>query len=294
MVIKSALIIMVILILMEDGSSIRKTKEEMQEDEEVAKAVNRTLAEEEEKKKKDEEDKKKENIAKSKEDEENKKNGTQDVVQGNQDEACPVCPICNSTCPTCNSTCPTVKPCRRCPVERDCPPCEECPESEKCPPCRECGTCPPCGPCPVTNVTKVVMDQPPTVACPEVNSMSTAVAMAVGACASLLFTGVATLVGLLLRYVPPTISGFLILAFVIIIWYLCSHYPETARQLGGRAATLLREAAAALSHRIMAAIRHHDQVGFSDPNFNFLLKNEFQFPFRKICTKIFYVEKINF
>jgi hypothetical protein len=92
--------------------------------------------------------------------------------------------------------------------------------------------------------------------------------MLVGACASLLVTGVATIVGLVLRYVPPTISGFLILATIIIIWYLCSHYPETARELGGRAATLLREAAAALSHRIMAAIRHHDQVGFSNPKPN--------------------------
>jgi hypothetical protein len=93
--------------------------------------------------------------------------------------------------------------------------------------------------------------------------MSVPVAMLVGACASLLVTGVATVIGLVLRYVPPTISGFLILAIVIIIWYLCSHHPETARQLGGRAATLLREAAAALSHRIVEAIRHHNvQVGF--------------------------------
>ncbi len=94
--------------------------------------------------------------------------------------------------------------------------------------------------------------------------MSVPVAMAIGACASLLVTGVVTALGLLLRYVPPTVSGFLILATIIIIWYLCSHYPETARELGGRAVAVLREAAMALSHRVVEALqRHNEQVGFS-------------------------------
>ncbi len=81
--------------------------------------------------------------------------------------------------------------------------------------------------------------------------MSVPVAMLVGACASLLVTGVATAIGLLLRYVQPTISGLLIIAILILVWYLSSQYPDTARELGARAATLLREAATALSHRVM-------------------------------------------
>ncbi len=94
--------------------------------------------------------------------------------------------------------------------------------------------------------------------------MTVPVALLVGACAGLLITGVATAIGLLLRYVPPTVSGFLFLAIFIVIWYLCSQYPDTARELGGRAVAVLREAALALNHRVMAAIqRHADQVGFS-------------------------------
>ncbi len=94
--------------------------------------------------------------------------------------------------------------------------------------------------------------------------MTVPVALVVGAMASLLVTGVAAAIGLILRYVNPIASGFLFMATIVIIWYLCSHYPEAARGLGGRAATLLREAAAALSHRVMEALRHHNnQVGFS-------------------------------
>ncbi len=92
--------------------------------------------------------------------------------------------------------------------------------------------------------------------------MSVPVALAVGACAGGLLTGVAALLGLVIRYFSPIESGFVFLATIIIVWYLCSHHPETARELGGRAATLLREAAAALGHRIVEAIRHHnEQVG---------------------------------
>jgi hypothetical protein len=114
-------------------------------------------------------------------------------------------------------------------------------------------------------VVNTTVDQPTTVTCPEVTGMPTAVAMAIGAVASLSITGLAAIIGLILRYVSPIASGFIFLATIIIIWYLCSHYPEAAREIGGRAATLLREAAAALSHRISAALqRHHDQVSFSN------------------------------
>ncbi len=100
--------------------------------------------------------------------------------------------------------------------------------------------------------------------------------MLVGASASLLFTGLAAIIGLLLRYVSPIASGFIFVATLVIIWYLCSHYPETAREIGGRAATLLREAAVALSHRVMAAIRHHDQVGVPILPINLILSSMYQ------------------
>ncbi len=121
--------------------------------------------------------------------------------------------------------------------------------------------------------------------------MSVPAAMAVGAVASLLLTGVAAAVGLVIRYFSPLESGFISLATVIIVWYFCSHHPEAAREIGARAATLLREAAAALSHRIVEAIRHHnEQVGVLHPT---LPKMSSMFE-EKVCTKIFYVEKIKF
>jgi hypothetical protein len=243
-------VLLVFALLLEDGSSVKKkTEDERKEDEELAKAVNRTLAEE--KRKEDEENEKKKrekNIAKDKED---KKNGTQVVVQGDRDEACP---ICNSTCPVCNSTCPTVKPCRRCPVEQDCPP------SEDCPPCEDCRPCQPCFSGTVDNSS--IPDCPTPPVCPETGGMSVPVALVVGAMASLLAVGVAVAIGLLLRYVPPLVSGFLFLAIILMVWFFSSHYPETARELGGRVVTALREATIALGHRVMEAIRHHnDQVG---------------------------------
>ncbi len=284
---------------MEDGSSIRKTTEEEKEDAEIAAAVNRTLAkeaeekEEEEKKKKrlDQEKKKKQGEQKNRLDQEKGEKGdTQErsEMEGGQDEA---------RLPA-NFTCPVVTPClpcKRCEDPVICPDPVECPPCEDCLPCRECGPCPirPCKPCkecgkcpevrpcepgPVANHT---MEPPSTPGCPEPASMTVPVAMAVGACASLLVTGVATALGLLLRYVPPTVSGFLILTIIVVILYLCSQYPETARELGGRAATLLREAVVALGHRVMAAIqRHQDQVGlFANSN---LLNFEFYVHLRSL------------
>ncbi len=94
--------------------------------------------------------------------------------------------------------------------------------------------------------------------------MPTAVAMAVGAVVGLLVTGVASIIGLIIRYFSPLESGFLFLATISIVWYFSSQYPETARELGGRAVAILREASVALGHRLMAAIqRHQDQVGLS-------------------------------
>jgi hypothetical protein len=300
-------IIVVFALLLEDGSSMRKkTEEEKKEDRELAEKVNATLAEEEEKERREEEEKKK----KLNQDQEKKQEeagqktssgtGSTEKKKG-QDEACP--PV-NFTCPDNGSCrdCPEVRPCLPCPEIKTCSPCEQCPsvkdcsESEECPPCRECGTCPdvipcqPCQPC-SSNITSV---QPPSdPGCPEPASMSTLVAAAIGAVAGLLVTGVATAIGLIIRYLSPIESGFLFLTTIIIVWYLCSHHPETARELGGRAATLLREAAAALSHRIVEAIRHHnEQVGFPVLVLFFLLSDLSSiFPIEKVCTKIFYVEK---
>ncbi len=92
--------------------------------------------------------------------------------------------------------------------------------------------------------------------------MSVPVAMAVGASAGVLLTGIAAAIGLILRYVDPIVSGFFFVASVVLIWYFSSHYPETARELGARAATLLREAATTLGHRLVEALqRHSEQVG---------------------------------
>ncbi len=245
-----------------------RTEEEKKEDAEIAEAVNRTLAEEakereEEKKreakktkKRDEEEKKeRENETKGKKEDKDEK---KDVV--GKDEACP--PV--------NTSCPVVEPCKDCP---ECPSvrCDPCPETKDCPPVKECGPCPevrpckPCKPCLEANGTTIHLDCPSPPSCVEPASMSVPEAMAVGAIASLLVTGVATAIGLLLRYAPPLFSGLLFVAIVVLTWYLSSHYPETARELGGRVVATLREATIALGHRVMEAIRHHDQVGVFYP-----------------------------
>jgi hypothetical protein len=262
MVIKSLLIVVIIAILMDDSSSIRKTEEEKREEKELAELVNKTLAEE----------KKKEDEEKRREDEKRKKNQTRTEKgagqvketgstdeKKDQDEACPtLCPE-QKTCPEVHECspcedCPQIEECRPCPKERECPSCEECPEER---PCR------PCGPCPVGNSTRGGQELPIPPSCPEPSTMTVPVAMAVGACASLLLTGVATAIGLLLRYAPPIFSGLLFLSIVVLTWYLSSHYPETARELGRRVVTTLREATVALGHRVVEAIqRHNEQVGF--------------------------------
>jgi hypothetical protein len=267
MVFKTIVIFLVIAVLLEDGSSMKKTAEEEKEEREMAERVNATLAEEEEKERQEVEEEKK----KQQNQEKKKKgagqetgSGTGDTEEKGQDEACPTfnqtCPEVTK-CPICE-LCPDCRPCR---APEVCPEPKDCPEVEVCPP--ECDPCPPikcqtCEPETVDNAT-VCQECPAPPSCIETASMTVPVAMLVGASASLLFTGLAAIIGLLLRYVSPIASGFIFVATLVIIWYLCSHYPETAREIGGRAATLLREAAVALSHRIMAAIRHHDQVGFS-------------------------------
>jgi hypothetical protein len=256
MVIKALLIVAIVAILMEDGSTIQKSEEEKREEKELAELVNKTLAEEKEKEdeeKRQEDEKKKRNQTRTERNGKDKKRENVDVKEKDQDEACP--PL--------NSTCPTEDPC---PEVKECPPCKKCGtcppvECKPCPGCEDSEECPPVLPCPVVNRTSPSVPD----GCPESSSqpMSVPVAMAVGAVASLLVTGVAAAIGLLLRYTSPIFSGLLFIFIVVLTWYLSSHYPETARDLGGRVVATLREATIALGHRLMEAIqRHQDQVSF--------------------------------
>jgi hypothetical protein len=282
MVFKTTLILLVILVLTEDTASIKKTVKEEKEDRELAEKVNATLAEEEERREEEEKEKKRQDQEKKKTGTKQEKGtGTSGVEkEKGQDEACP----------TFNQTCPEQESCQPCPEVKDCSPCGPCPEENPCPApvicpeqeeCPEMEVCPPikCNPCPPTkfgpeivdtstvvllnNSTDAHQECPAPPSCTETASMSVPVAMLVGACVSLLVTGVATVIGLLLRYVPPTVSGFIFVATIVIIWYLCSHYPEAAREIGGRVVEILREATTTLSHRVVEALRHHsNQVGY--------------------------------
>jgi hypothetical protein len=265
MVIKSLLIVVIIAILMDDSSSIRKTEEEKREEKELAEAVNKTLAEEEKKKAEEEKKKVRTPDEKKKEEDEKKRDQEKDKDQKEVRQC--------EDCLAFNVSCPIIKPC---PPQRDCPEgklCEECPPCKSCPKCEEPKECPPvecppvfCPPCPVINSTRDHQDCPSAPACSGTEGMSVPVALAVGACAGVLVTGMAAIIGIVIRYFSPLECGFLVLAVIIIVWYFSSQYPATARELGGQAANLLREAATALGHRIMAAIRHHDQVSLSNPN----------------------------
>jgi hypothetical protein len=278
-------VILVFAVLLEDGSSMRKrTEEEIEEDAEIAKAVNATLEAEEEEKKKQEE--KKKNKKSEKED----KGGKKDVEKKKEVDSRPGTVKTEDKASSSNLTCPIFKECVPCPETPSCPPCERCPTIKPCPgedpclpckPCRECPQCEECGPCPGVrpcrpcgpcgpdpvdnNTTDDHLDSSSPPICPEHGSpaMSVPVAIAVGITAGALVTGMATAVGLTLRYTSPFISGFLFLSIIILTWYLSSHHPEVARELGGRALTLLREAALALNNRVVEVLqRHREQVCF--------------------------------
>jgi hypothetical protein len=214
MVLKTLLIMLVFAVLMEDSLSIKKTVEEEKEDREVAEKVNATLAEEEKERQEEEEKKKrqldpvkkKDEIKKdeSKKKDETKKKDEKDPEKGKKEE--------NRSkeedgedeaCLPANCSCPIVEPC---PKEKECPtPVKPCKPCEDCPTCKECGQCPevrPCEPCALGNITTV---DPPSSGCPEPATMSVPVAMAIGAVATLLAAGVATAIGLLLRYVSPIV-----------------------------------------------------------------------------------------
>jgi hypothetical protein len=134
---------------------------------------------------------------------------------------------------------------------------------------RSCSPCKPAGPCEPVPCRPVNSTEVESAGCPPVNcgpdwvpSMSVPVALVVGATASLVAIGLATTVGLILRYLPPLVSGFIFITTIIFIWYVCSHYPGVARDLGQRALNLAREATTTLVNRAMAALRGHNQVSF--------------------------------
>jgi hypothetical protein len=262
MVIKTILILVVIAVLMEDGSSIKKSEEEKREDKELAELVNKTLAEEkrkEDEEKRQEDEKKKKNQTRTEGNEKDKKKEDVDETGKDQDEACP--PL-NSTCPTEDpcpeiQECPPCKECGSCPPVK-CKPCPRCEDPKECPPVE----CPPVLPCPADNDTQRGQELPTPPSCPELPSMTVPVALATGAIVSLLTVSAAAALGLVLRYVPPLISGFLFLVLILMVWFLSSRYPEVARVMGARAWTIMQEATSALSHRIVDALRHHnEQVG---------------------------------
>jgi hypothetical protein len=256
---KTLLIVLVFAVLMEDSLSIKKTAKEEKEDREVAEKVNATLAAEEEKKRKEDEDGKKKERTLDEKKKMKVDSGTGTVKK--EDEAS----SSNSTCPE-TPSCP---PCKRCPSIAPCPDireCGPCPEVDNCQPCKDCPAPQECGPCdqcpevpsPQANHTET---SPTVCRCPGESGMSTPIAVVVGATASLVVVGLVGAVGLLVRYAPPFLSGFVIVATIIVTWYLSSHYPATARELGGHVVEVLREATATLSHRIVAALRHqNDQV----------------------------------
>jgi hypothetical protein len=118
-------------------------------------------------------------------------------------------------------------------------------------------------PCQPVNWDEDSAGSPPVICRPEATpGMSVPVAMVVGATASLVAVGLAATVGLILRYLPPLVSGFIFITTIIFIWYVCSHYPGVARDLGQRALNLAREATTTLVNRAMAALRGHNQVSF--------------------------------
>jgi hypothetical protein len=268
MAVKAILIILVIVVLMEDSTSIKKSPEEEREDRDLAEKVNSTLAEEEKERHEEEEKKKgKETVKKERGSEKKKEIGN--PVKVGEDEA-----SSNLNSSSTGPKCRPCSPCEQCPEIQPCPPiedCQECPPVKengpciKCKPCPRCEDpeeCPPILPCPVDNTTRIHPECPSLPSCTE-SQMTVPVAMLVGAAATVLFTGVATVVGLVIRYVPPTVSGFLFLSTIIIVWYLSSQYPAVAREMGDRVVTTLREGSVTLGNRVMAALQRHDeQVGF--------------------------------
>ncbi len=129
------------------------------------------------------------------------------------------------------------------------------------PPCRptlvprECPACPPsttstsapqlCGPGSTGGDSLVVA------------SLSTPMAVLVGAVATLLVCVLAAAIGIILRYMPILMSGLLVLAAIAVVWYYSSTQPAAARECGRRLWAFLRETATSVVDR---AFRRNSQV----------------------------------
>jgi hypothetical protein len=92
----------------------------------------------------------------------------------------------------------------------------------------------------------------------NVAALATPEAILVGAAAAVLVLVVAAAVAILVRYLPTITSGLLIVATIVLVWYLSSMYPEAARRLGARVLGALRRAATSIVDRVLR--RHHPEV----------------------------------
>jgi uncharacterized RDD family membrane protein YckC len=88
--------------------------------------------------------------------------------------------------------------------------------------------------------------------------LATPEAVLVGAAAAVLVLAVAAAVAIIVRYFSTITSGLLIVSTIVLVWYLSSMYPETARRLGARILGALRRAATSIVDRVLR--RHHSEV----------------------------------
>jgi hypothetical protein len=131
------------------------------------------------------------------------------------------------------------------------------------PPCRptvvplECPACPP----PTTPISTPA----PQLCGPgstggdglAVASLSTPMAVLVGAVATLLVCALAVAVGIIIRYLPILMSGLLVLAAIASVWHYSSTHPAAAREWGRRLWEFLRGTATSLANRVF---RRNPQV----------------------------------
>jgi hypothetical protein len=90
-----------------------------------------------------------------------------------------------------------------------------------------------------------------------VASLSTPMAVLVGAVATLLVCVLAVAVGIIIRYIPIFVSGLLVLAAIVLVWYYSSTQPAAARECGQRLWVFLRDAATSVVDRVF---RRNPQV----------------------------------
>ncbi len=80
-------------------------------------------------------------------------------------------------------------------------------------------------------------------------------AFLVGVATTLLMLVLAVIIGVIIRYLPLVVTGFLILSSLCMVWYFSSRYPESARRLGARVWAALRSAATSIVDRVLGRSR---------------------------------------